>query len=148
MKKKFKLFVIVLLAFLLGLVVANLPDLIDVYSDFVISKYQKSECVDKGKGPDQCSFFDYYDKYKVDHKTLEKITGYFQLGQGPAYWVLSGRCSNKIFHNPSAAPKDSGKITMRQYFWSRCSDAMKDASDLIFRDADKAAKKAMGNESF
>lgn len=121
-----------LLGILLGIFIANIPDLTALYIDHTINGYHERICKAKGLKGQDCKFDMYYDKFTEEHPDMAKIGYYFQLGEGPAYWVLSGRCSNQISYTPSA-----GKIVAREYFWSRCSTFMKDASDLIYRDGDK-----------
>lgn len=121
----------ILVAFLLGLAVGLAPDLASIYVDHEIGTYRKSECWDKGVKRNECEFDMYYDKFAAENPRLEKLSNYLILGEGPLYFVATGRCSNRIFYNPSAT-KESGKITNREYFWSRCSRLMNDASDLFF----------------
>lgn len=130
-----KTFLKYLAVFLVGVLVTQIPDLICLYTDHVEDKYVRATCA--GKSPEACDFFEYFPKFEADHATLNKVRTYFLMGEGPVYFVLSGRCSNGLFHNSNAAPKLSGKITLRNYFFSRCSHAMNAASDIIFRDADK-----------
>lgn len=142
-----KTFLKYLSVFLLGVLITQTPDLVYIYGQSVESKYQKSECADKGIGKNECHFNVYHDKFVQENPKLDRIKTYLILGQGPAYWVLTGRCSNKIFYNPSAT-KDSGKITMRNYFFSRCSRLMIMASDLIFQDADQKQPFKYGQGTF
>ncbi len=126
-----------IVGFVAGLLLTLTPDLIKIYDDHVMDQYQNEGCKDL---PDEkkCHFNHnkWYDRYVEENPTLNKFNSYIILGEGPLYWIVTGRCSNRIFHNPSAS-KDSGKITMRNYFFSRCSNYMKDISDLIFQDGDK-----------
>ena len=126
-----------LAAFLVGVLLTQIPDLISLYADHTIGKYQKMVCNDKGIGPDKCDFFQYFPLYEAAHPTLNKIHGYLLMGEGPLYFVLSSRCSNGIFYNINASPNGSGKMTKRNYFFSRCSHLMNDISDIIFQDASK-----------
>lgn len=116
----------------IGMIFTQTPDLIGLYGDHLTHTYQKKYCFDKNVGPDECDFTTYFNPYETDHPKLVKIENYFQLGQGPFYYILSRRCSNRIFHNPSAAPNDTGKVTLREYFFEHCSQFDQDASDLIF----------------
>jgi hypothetical protein len=117
---------------LIGATATQIPDLVGLYDDHVTDTYQKKYCDDKKIGPDQCSFDLYFYPMQKERPKLVEFFEYFQLSEGPLYFILSGRCSNMIFHNPSAAPKDTGKITNREYFFSRCSQFDQDVSDLIF----------------
>jgi hypothetical protein len=119
------------IVFLLGLLVSQVPDLICIYHDHIIHKYQKSECYDKGLGPNQCHFGMYFYKFREENPRLDSIGGYFLLGEGPLYFVLTRRCTEEIFYNPSAT-SSSGKITLREYFRSRCSSFMNQISDLLY----------------
>jgi hypothetical protein len=119
--------------FLFGALFTQIPDLIGLYEDHVIHGYQDTYCAKKKIGPDKCQFYMYFYPYVKDHPTLNKMHHYFQFSEGPLYFILSGRCSKETFHNPSAAPKDTGKITNRDYFYSRCSDFNMNVSDLIFK---------------
>jgi hypothetical protein len=121
-----------LIGFLLGIAAAMTPDLIALYEDHIMSQYQVDGC--KGVDPNECHFNNngWYDKFEKDHHTLSEVNSYFMLGQGPVYWVFSGRCSLKPFVNPSAVGDLSGKITNRSYFGTRCSRFMEDLSDIVF----------------
>ena len=116
------------------MVAVQVPDLVGLYEDHVIHKYQKKLCTAKGKKPENCQFDVYYDTYSKENPTLTKMGYYFQLGEGPLFYIVSGRCSHKIFNNVSAAGKESGKISQRQYFWTKCSQFDMDVSDFIFRE--------------
>lgn len=119
------------------MLVTQIPDFIGLYADHTMHRYVDKYCTKEQRNAEKCYFGMYYDPYVREHKTLNKMSSYFLMGYGPLYWALSGRCSNQTFHNPSAAPKSSGKITNRQYFFSHCSEATDALSDLIFKDGDK-----------
>lgn len=116
----------------LGAILISTPDIVGLYSDHVISKYQKEFCKDKGIGPDQCHFSTYYDPYAKENPTLVSMDYYFQLGNGPLYYILSKRCTNRPMHNPSALGDKSGTITLREYFYTQCSKFNNDVSDLLW----------------
>lgn len=126
----------VFLGIVLGISLTITPDLISIYDNYISNAYKAVGC--KGLEPNQCFFNQngWYDKYSTENPTLSKISKYFILGEGPLYYVLTGRCSNKIHYNPSAT-NGSGKMTRRNYFFSRCSRFMNDISDVIYQDADK-----------
>lgn len=128
MKKVF----LALFLVLTGMLITQIPDLINLYADHVSHKYQDKYCKDKGIGPDQCDFSLYFYPYQKDHPKLVEMEEYFQMGNGPLYMILSGKCSTRMFHNPSAAPKDTGKITLRDYFFNHCSKFDDDMDDLIY----------------
>jgi hypothetical protein len=129
--KKLLLILSLLFAFLSGILITQIPDLISIYADHTIGQYQKSECADKGKGPNDCYFDDYFDKYQKENPFLDNLHSYFLLSEGTLYWVLTKRCTEDIFYNPSAT-KDSGKITNREYFETNCWTFRNDLSDLIW----------------
>src|SRR5574337_5720 len=102
-----------LVAFIMGATLVQIPELFQLYDEHVLHTYQKKLCPDRNT----CHFGTFYDPYVKDHPTLHEISDYFILGEGPLYWILSGRCSHKPFVNVDAAGKQSGKITNREYFW-------------------------------
>lgn len=126
-----------------GILMAQIPDLADLYIERVEKKYVNAEC--SGHDPKQCDFFKWYPKFENDHPKLVRTLHYFQMGEGPLYWIVSGRCSNRIFNNSNASPKLAGHITNRNYFFNRCSHMMNDLSDLIFRDGDRVQEPSLKN---
>jgi len=120
--------------FVLGALLVISPDLIMLYEERIIRLYSQKGCADL-KDKTKCTWNrnNWYDKYKTDHILLNKIGNNIQLGEGPLYWILSKRCTNKIFYNISAT-KDSGKITNREYFSDRCSKLNIVISDFLFGD--------------
>jgi hypothetical protein len=125
-----------IIVFILGALTVQVPDLIMLYNDRVMSSYRDKTC-DSKNNPESCDFFAWYETYQNDHPKLSNLDSYFIMGEGPLYMGLSGKCSNHIFHNRNAAPRDSGKITNRNYFFTHCSHLAIAISDLVYRDGDK-----------
>jgi hypothetical protein len=124
-----------LLILLVGMILTQIPDITGIYADWTIKKYQRQYCDDAK--PNECDFFKYFPPFEREHPTLRKIFDYFLLGEGSLYMIATKRCSNRIFYNANAAGKDSGKISMREYFRDKCSQFDLDASDLIWGPAHK-----------
>lgn len=127
-----KTFLKYLAVFLLGTLVAFIPDAVLLYGDSVTHTYQDRYCTEKGIAKDECDFSTYFDPFKKENPKLLKAIYYFQMGESDIYYALSGKCSNKLFHNVSAVGDKSGKITLREYFVDRCSNFSIDVSDLIY----------------
>ena len=123
-----------LTVFILGFLVANVPDFVGLHEDYMYRKYVKRECIDKGVNVDKCDFYTAFEPLEKEHPTLHKIYDYFLGGQGTLFYVLSGRCSHKPFHNASAAGEQSGKIESREYFLTQCYGMRENLSDFIFRE--------------
>jgi hypothetical protein len=118
--------------FLSGVLFTQIPDLISLYQDHVISTYREKDCHSKGIDDDKCKFDMFFYDYKSHHEGLNRVSNYFQLSEGTLYYVLSGRCSNRLAHGPSALGNESGKITMREYFNTQCGYFRNDLSNLIY----------------
>jgi len=114
---------LLILGFLFGILVTQVPDAVGLYGDFVTNSIK----------PQECHFDVFHNKFAAENPKLLKAIYYFQLGGGPLYWIGSGRCSNRTFYNPSATREFSGKITSRNYFYSQCSHFYNDVSDLFFK---------------
>lgn len=128
---------LILVGIIIGALLFATPDIVSLTEDYIIHKYSKSECMDKGIDRDRCEFNMYFPFYEKDHPILSKVGSYFIMDEGFIYYVISGRCSNKPMHNVSALGDETGKISMRDYFRNRCGQFAEDLSDLIFGDGDK-----------
>lgn len=125
---------IAILSFTLGIATSGFPTIVGLYVDHQVRKYQKKNCTDKNIQKNQCYFNMYYDEYALENPKLVALDHYFIPNQDMLYFVLSGRCTNQIFYNPSAS-KSSGKISKREYFGTSCmSEFAVKLSDLIYGD--------------
>lgn len=129
-----KTLLIAILFLTLGVIIAEFPTVVSLYVDYQVGKYQKKNCTDKNIKKNECYFNMYYDQYSDENPRLVALDHYFIPNQDMLYFVLSGRCTNKTFYNPSAS-KSSGKITRREYFGTSCmSEFSINLSDLIYGD--------------
>lgn len=125
---------VLLAGVILALSIVEFPTIISLAVDHQMAKSQKKNCHNKGIDRKDCHFNLYFDDYKENNQILNKIDSYFLPNQDTLYFVLSGRCTNQIFYNPSAS-KDSGKITRREYFGVSCMSRFAQTfSDLIYGD--------------
>lgn len=114
-----KITLCILLGFLMGAITILTPDLVHLYAENVMRSYVKKYCHDKGLYRNDCYFSTFYDPYEKENPKLVEWDYYFEHTPSIFYMVITKRCTNEIFYNPSATEK-SGKITKREYFKSQC----------------------------